>query len=155
MKNYQFNMPRWIQAEHRPQRGLESVTGSVLARPGTSVPWPTRCTNSHIALFPLEDNSLQGWSDGNGSKNRSRRNRKANGIWPRLPFNTREKTQRQWLENSTFITYSLYFQGSSGSSHLKPTVIFQIPSPWLAPWGKNAAVFFGLSTQTRWFGSKE
>ena len=95
-----------------------------------------------FTLFPLKDSNLKGWSEGNSTKNRSRENREANGILPLLPFNTREKTQRQWLENSIFITCNLYFRGSSGSSHLKPTVIFQILSPWLVPWGNYAAVFF-------------
>ena len=94
-----------------------------------------------FTLFPLKDSNLKGWSEGNSTKNRSRKNREANGIWPLLPFNTREKTQRQWLENSIFITCSLYFQRSSGSSHLKPTVLFQILSPCLVPWGNCSSVF--------------
>lgn len=47
-----------------------------------------------------------------------------------------------WRTAFFLIACSLYFQGRSGSSHLKPTVIFQIPSLWLAPEGKYAAVFF-------------
>lgn len=111
-----------------------------------------------FTLFPLKDSNLKGWSEGNSTKNRSRKNREANGIWPLLPFNTREKTQRQWLENSIFITCSLYFQRSSGSSHLKPTVLFQILSPCLVPWGNCAAVFFWTqvrlwAVEWKWFSN--